>query len=157
MVPPTVERRIEGEFGAAVLWASPTKSFGELGSGIPAAPPRYLDAFSRQISRAKMYDNLIGNVDPNLGNWLVDPSWNLILIDHSRALTSDKKLVHQLIRVDEALWERMQALTEDQLKAALSAWLGKGEIRAILARRDKMADEIAKLVQKNGAAKVFFR
>ena len=30
-----------------------------------------------------MFDNLIGNIDPNLGNWLLDEEWNIILIDHS--------------------------------------------------------------------------
>jgi hypothetical protein len=92
-----------------------------------------------------------------LGNWLVDPSWNLILVDDSRALTGDKKLVHKLNRVDAVLWEKMQALTEDQLKAALGQWLGGREIRAILDRRTKMAEEIAQLVKANGAEKVFFR
>ena len=28
MVPPTVERRYKGDMGAAVMWCSPTKSFG---------------------------------------------------------------------------------------------------------------------------------
>ena len=54
-----------------------------------------------------MFDNLIGNKDPNLGNWLVDPAWNLILIDHTRAFTSDKDMVHKTMnRIDGALWER---------------------------------------------------
>jgi hypothetical protein len=158
MVPPTVERRADGELGAAIMWASPTKTFKDFGgAGAPAAPPRYFDMFNRQLSRAKMYDNLIGNIDPNLGNWLVDPSWNLILVDHSRALTAEKKLVHKMNRVDAVLWEKMQALTEEQLKAAVGQWIGDREIRAVLERRNKMADEISKLVEASGADKVFFR
>ena len=31
MVPPTVEKRVKGDLGAAVMWVSPTKSFKELG------------------------------------------------------------------------------------------------------------------------------
>jgi hypothetical protein len=38
MVPPTVEKRVKGELGAAVMWVSPTKSFKDLG-GPPAPPP----------------------------------------------------------------------------------------------------------------------
>ena len=47
-------------------------------------------SWTRQITVAKMFDNLIGNIDPNLGNWLVDPNWNLILIDHTRAFTNTR-------------------------------------------------------------------
>ena len=84
---PSVERRIKGELGAAVMWCTPTRSFKDMG-GVPSAPPEHFAAFNRQLVRAKMFDNLIGNLDPNLGNWLVDPAWNLILIDHTRAFTS---------------------------------------------------------------------
>ena len=45
-----------------------------------------------------MFDNLIGNIDPNLGNWLVDPSWNLILIDLTRAFTTTKELITSSFR-----------------------------------------------------------
>ena len=79
MVPPTVERKVNGSVGAAVMWCSPTTSFGQL-KGVPTAPAKHIAAWNRQLSRAKMFDNLIGNKDPNLGNWLVDPAWNLILI-----------------------------------------------------------------------------
>ena len=103
MIPPTVEKRVNGELGAAVMWASPTQSFKDLG-GVPGQgnvkgpPPAQIARWMRQLTVAKMFDNLIGNTDPNLGNWLVDPSWNLILIDHTRAFTSTKNLYHQLVR-----------------------------------------------------------
>ena len=158
MVPPTVEKRFEGELGSAMMWATPTKSFKEFGgTGAPTPPGRFFVKFNRALVRAKMFDDLIGNIDPNLGNWLVDPSWNLILIDHSRALTGEKKLYHVLTRIDAELWEKMQALTEEQLKAAVGQWIGDGEIRALLERRKKMADEIDKLVKERGADAVFVK
>lgn len=156
MVPPTVERRVEGDLGAAVMWASPTKSFKELG-GLPQAPPEHSFAWNLQIIRAKMFDNLIYNKDPNLGNWLVDPAWNLILIDHTRAFTTGKDMVHKMTRIDANLWERMKALTEESLTAAVGKWLGRGEIRAILQRRDRMQELIDEMVARMGAATVFVR
>lgn len=158
MVPPTVERRIEGDLGAAIMWCAPTKTFRDYGDkGAPSAPPRYFASFNRQMVRAKMFHNLIGNIDPNLGNWLVDPAWNLILIDHTRALTSKKDQPHKLTRIDGPLWEKMEGLTEESLTAALGKWLGKGEIRAILERRKKMGEDIAKLIKENGEAQVVIR
>jgi len=157
MVPPTVEKRVKGELGAAVMWCSPTKNFKETG-GVPLPPPSKATFWARQLVRAKMFDNLIGNLDPNLGNWLVDPSWNLVLIDHTRALTPDKNLVHKTMdHMDAELWDKMKALTVESLTAALTPWVGKGEIKAILARREKMQQQFDKLIAEKGEAAVVLR
>ena len=131
------------------MWVSPTKSLKELGGvpgqkGVPGPPPQLIPNWSRQLTRAKMFDNLIGNIDPNLGNWLVDPSWNLILIDHTRAFTTTRS-DHQLVQVDPQLWSKMTALDEAGLTAAIGKWIGKAEIRAMLQRRDKMQQVVEKL------------
>ena len=156
IIPPTVERRVKGEAGAAVMWVSPAKSFKDLG-GPPSAPPNKLAAWSRQLIRAKMFDNLIANIDPNLGNWLVDPSWNLILIDHTRSFTTKKNMVHEMTRFDHELWQRMKALTVESLTPALEKWLGTREIRGIIERRDRMQAVVDKLVAANGEMAVFVR
>lgn len=154
MIPPTVERRVKGEVGAAVMWIAPAKSFKDLG-GPPSAPPDKLAAWSRQLIRAKMFDNLICNIDPNLGNWLLDPAWNLILIDHTRSFTTKKDMAHELTRIHRELWDRMKALTVESLTPVLEKWIGNREIRAIIERRDRMQGVIDKLVAAKGAAAVF--
>jgi hypothetical protein len=58
--------------------------------------------------------------------------------------------------VDKELWDRVVALDEAKLVAALSPWLGKNEIRAILARRDLLQKEIDALVAARGEI-VFLR
>jgi hypothetical protein len=150
MIPPTVERQVQGDTGAAVMWVSPTQSFKELGGvpgqqGVKGPPGPMVANWIKQITRAKMFDNLIGNTDPNLGNWLVDPAWNLILIDHTRAFTSTKNLYHELNQVDAELWDRMKALDEPSLTTAVGGWLDKGAIQGILARRDRMQAVMDKL------------
>ena len=151
MTPPTVERTVNGETGAAVMWASPTQSFKDIG-GVPGQkgvkltpPPARMGLWNLQIARAKMFDNLIGNIDPNLGNWLVDPEWNLILIDHTRAFTSTRNLYHQLSSIDAELWEKMNALDQPTLEKVVGSWLDAPAIKGILERRDKMREAIAKL------------
>ena len=156
MVPPTVEKRIAGDVGAAVMWAAPTRSFKEFG-GPPTAPAVQMARWNYQLLRAKMFHDLIYNKDPNLGNWLVDPAWNLILIDNSRAFTTATRMVHKLTRVDQDLWDRFMALDEATLKVALGKWLRDGSIRAILKRRDQMAKDIDALVAERSEAAVFVR
>lgn len=163
MVPPTVERRHDGVTGAAVLWLEGVRSFGEVG-GVPGTvgakagpPPQKMYLWNRQLVKAKMFDNLIANIDPNRGNWLFDADWNLILIDHSRALTITRDLYHKMQQIDGPLWDRMKALTEDQLTAGVGEWLDKGQIRAVLQRRDRMQVEIDKMVKDKGEAAIFIR
>ena len=104
-----------------------------------------------------MFDNLINNKDPNLGNWLVDPSWNLILIDHTRAFTSGKNMVHEMEHIDKGLWERMLSLDENALKGALEPWLNERQIENLLERRDQMKKEIDKMIAQKGEQAVFIR
>jgi hypothetical protein len=146
MVPPKVERTFDGDVGVAIMWVSGIKSFKD-SNGAPRVPPASQGTWNLQLTRAKMFHNLIGDIDPNLGNWLYDPAWNLILIDHSRALTTRKDLVHKMQSVDQPLWERMMALTDESLTAGVGKWLGKGEINALLERRNKMKAEFDKLAR----------
>ena len=155
MVPPTVERQVERATGAAVLWASPTRSFKELGgvpgqAKSPAPPSAKVAGWTRQLVRAKMFDNLIGNKDPNLGNWLVDGDWHLLLIDHSRSFTPTKTLVHKMDNIDRGVWEKFLALDEASLQPAIGNWMGKSELRAVLDRRDKMKEELDRMVKQPG-------
>jgi hypothetical protein len=159
MVPPTVERDVDRQTGAAVMWASPTRSFKEMGGvpgqpGVAGPPGARVAEFTRQVIRAKMFDNLIANKDPNLGNWLVDPDWHLVLIDHSRSFTSMKSMVHKMDNIDGPLWEKFKALDEASLKQAVGQWMGGGELRAILERRDRMQQEIDKLVKTRGESAI---
>jgi len=155
MVPPTVEKRVEGSVGAAIMWVSPVKSFKQMG-GPPTPPAEHVGSWTRQMARAKMFDNLINNKDPNLGNWLVDPAWNLILIDHTRAFAPGKNMIHKMNRIDRRLWERIVALEPAPLMAALAPYLDGGQIKDILARRDRLKAEIDKMVAARGEADVFF-
>jgi hypothetical protein len=160
MVPPTVERRYKGDLGAAIMWCPEIQSFKDMGGPPKNVPPQQVARWNKQLIRAKMFDNLIYNMDPNLGNWLVDKQWNLILIDHTRSFTTDKKMAHEdMRRIDPELWQKMEALTEESLQAALGEWIGKREIRAVLERRDKMREIIAKLVKDTpgGEAAVFVK
>jgi hypothetical protein len=72
-------------------------------------------------------------------------------------LTTTTKLVHQLQRIDQPLWERMRALSEDGLARALSSWLDRDQIRALMDRRARMEEQIDRLVRAKGPTQVFVR
>lgn len=144
MVPVVVERRVKSDKGAAVLWLNGVRSWEE------ALRSPKTSNWTPNVVRMKMFDNLIGNSDRNKGNLLVDKECNIYLIDHSRAFTTDKKLPHAMEHIDKELWQKILALEFEPMKAKLGAWIGNGEIRAMLSRRDRMKKAIDDLVAKNG-------
>jgi len=152
MVPPIVERNLNGKNGAAVLWIENTK-----GWSVTHPPQGPEPTWSLQLTRMKMFDLLIANIDRNQGNLIYDDDWHLFLIDHSRAFTDRKDLkgMAPLGRVDRKLWTRMLALTLDDLNKGLGDWVGAKEKKAILLRRDKMAAQIKQMVAKRGES-VFY-
>jgi hypothetical protein len=153
MVPPIVERNMNGKNGAAVYWIENTR-----GWSVEKPPQGPEPEWSKQLTRMKMFDLLIANIDRNQGNLIYDSDWHLFLIDHSRAFTGKKDLkgLAPLARVDRQLWEKMAALTIEDLDHGLEKWVGANEKKAILLRRDLMAKEIAAKILKQGEKFVFY-
>ena len=149
MVPVVVERVVNNDTGAAVLWLEGVRSWETV---LPLPKPA---SWNQELARMKMFDDLIGNSDRNKGNLLVDSEWHLFLIDHSRAFVSDTKLPQELQSIDKRLWERMLALDEPTLKSSAGRWLDSRQIQGLLRRRDAMKKKIDALVAKQGNA-IFF-
>ena len=154
LVPPTVERAVAGKKGAAIMWMEGVTNFRDLG-GLPQAPPEKQSMWNRQIARAKMFHNLVGNSDPNLGNWLVDSEWNLFLIDHSRAFGRSKNPVHKIGRFDRELFSKMSALDSKALEEGAGAWLTEKERARVIDRLERMKAEVAARVERLAEERVF--
>ena len=153
MVPPIVERNMNGSNGAAVLWVENTR-----GWSVEKPPQGPEPKWSLQLTRMKMFDLIIANIDRNQGNLIYDSDWHLFLIDHSRAFIGKKDLkgMAPLGRVDRDLWNKMAALTIEDLDRGLDKWVGTNEKKAILIRRDLMAKQITEMVAKRGEKSVFY-
>ena len=138
MVPPSVLRGLNGAEGAAQQWVEGTQ--GVRADESPEGSHRA--EWENQLVRMAMFDNLIGNRDRTRGNMLRDAEWNLILLDHSRAFGAGSDLPQKMTGIDNALWKRIEGLSQKQLDAALSEWIDKSAIRTILDRRERMRAEI---------------
>jgi hypothetical protein len=145
VVPPAVERSVEGETGAAIMWLESIESVKQAGGKVPSGP-----IWGKATRRMLMFDNLIGNPDRNAGNILIGRPGELILIDHSRAFLATDTLPQKVERVDEDLWTRMQALTRDDLARVLRPWADGDAIDAMIERRNRLATQVDALVKKKG-------
>lgn len=149
MVPPAVEREVNGERGAAVMWVEPTTSVKEMGGTLNSG-----HVAGHWIRKMEMFDNLIGNPDRNAGNILVDGVGNVILIDHSRAFIDKKDLPVKFERVDADLLAAIEALDAGTLRREIGALVGERAIDAMIERRTRMRAAVDKLVAKKGRDQV---
>jgi hypothetical protein len=155
MVPPTVDRRINGQHGAMQLWADGCKAFGDIADNLPRTP-----GWSHELSRMKMFDVLIHNADRNAGNILVDPHAHIILIDHSRGFITSRNMLKQKDKLpsafDRKLVEKLKSLELSALKSKFGDLLMEGQIKAVIERRDGLLEHLDKLIKEKGEALVLF-
>jgi len=153
MVPVTVERRVGADLASVQLWVEGCR----LLKGVDQSSCPRPEEWARSAWRQRVFDNLTANIDRNEGNLLVDPEFNLILIDHSRAFASNAMpFVKQMQRIDREFYEKLKALDEATLTPELKPWvLGMGEIRDLLKRRDKIIEQFDRLAKEKGEAAVF--
>jgi hypothetical protein len=149
MVPPTVERKLDGALGSAQFWVEHCTLLRERDTS--KAPD--MVAWNRQVYRQRVWDNLVGNIDRNQGNLLVDQAWNLILIDHSRAFTSTMQMPFPMRKIDREFYGRLKALDEVTLKQHLGKLVFDGP-KPILKRRDKIVENFEQLIAQYGEAAV---
>jgi hypothetical protein len=159
MVPVSVLRPVRGTNGVLVEWIGDTYSATEamdlLENGVPGA--------SDLLAQRKLmwlFDALIHNTDRHLGNGVVTKSdWRLHLIDHTRAFRYEKTLhgpfAEHTASLPRTTYTRLQGLEEKKLREMLKGLLNKRQVRALLARRDKILEKIEEDRQRLGDRLVF--
>ena len=151
MVPPTVEKRVDGTLMSAQMFVERCVWLKEL----KGQQPPDVGAWNRQVHRHRVFDNLIANIDRNAGNLLVyrTPDWHLVLVDHSRCFTTTKKQPFAMTKIDRPLFERLKALDKPTLEARLGRLVDG--LDALLARRDAIVRHFEQLAATKGEAAVF--
>ena len=87
-----------------------------------------------------------------------DEDFNIWLIDHSRAFmrNDETRYLPRVTGCSRELYERLQALTYEQLEPLLSPPLTDSEVRWVLRRRDKVIEHIDALIAERGEGAVLF-
>jgi hypothetical protein len=137
MIPPSVERRFNAKVSSFTWWVDDVLMDEQERYQKKRRAPSIQD-WNQQMWVTRLFDQLIANVDRNLGNLLIDKSWNIWLIDHSRAfrLNAELRSPENLSRVDRSLLNRLRQLDRESLRSATSGYLTGQEIDALLSRRD---------------------
>lgn len=157
MTPMSVERKVAGK-SSAVTWWVDDKMFDEVDRVKQGINPPDKDAWNKQMYVVRVFDQLIYNTDRNLGNLVIDKSWRMWMIDHTRAfrLTKTLKSEKDLVKCDRKMLASMRKLDEGTMEEQLRPYLTKSEIKAILERRDLIVDFFDKAVKEKGEGAVLY-
>jgi hypothetical protein len=146
MVPVSVERKYRSTPSAFTWWLDDVlMDEGDRLKKKIEAPDRA--SWSRQTMMMRLFDQLISNVDRNMGNIIYTRDWRLWPIDHTRAFrkNTELKTPAHVTRCDRGVFERLKALDRPTLKREVGKWLDDGQIKALLARRDEIVRKIEAL------------
>ena len=146
LVPVSVERRWRSDPAAFTWWVDDVLMDEGKRLKDKIAPP---DAalWVEQMQLVRLFDQLIHNVDRNVGNVLITRDWRVWAIDHTRAFRTATALrrPENITRCDRQVLERLKQLDRASLERELGEHLDRGRIQALLARRDAILKRIESL------------
>jgi hypothetical protein len=170
MVPPTVERRFQGNRGSCQLWVDSMMSLKQKVEDKVKTPSYKIFYWNRALYLQRTFDNLIANEDRHQNQYLITEDWRMILIDHSRSFRTSKKFTKKLIydekykegptfimkEIPKDLYEKLKSLNADVMKEVVGEYLTDQEIEATLIRRDLIVEWLDKRIKKMGEEKVLY-
>ena len=156
MMPVTVERRFEGKTGSLTWWLNTQMDEGERVRR--KIQPPDIPAWNNQMYKKRVFAQLVYDTDPNLTNVLIGENWELYMIDFTRAFRQRTDLANpkDLVRCDRQLLEKLRKLDQTEVELKTKPHLKKEEIKALMARRDKIIAHFDQEIAKRGEAEVLY-
>jgi hypothetical protein len=155
-VPVSVERRYRSSMAAYTWWLDDVlmDEADRLKKKI-SPPAESLERWNQEMQLVRLFDQLIANVDRNLGNLIITKDWNIWAIDHTRAFRTNAvlKTPGNIVRCDRQVFARLKQLDKPTLSKAVGNSIQGYEIDAILKRRDA----IVALIEQRGENALFDR
>jgi len=156
IVPVYVERKWKGDSGSLSWWLPVKMDEKERVAQKIAVPDP--DAWNNQMYKVRVLDQLVYDSDPNLTNVLITDDWKIWRIDFTRAFRLHKELksASDLAHCDRQLFGKLKALNQDELTEKTKHYLTKDEVKALMARRDKIVEQFQKLIAEKGENEVLY-
>jgi hypothetical protein len=155
MVPVTVLRHYNVKPAAYTWWLDDVLMSLEDQAAKKASPPDP-DRWNCQIDAMRTFDQLIYNTDRNAGNLVIDKSWWVWMIDHTRSFKVFKDLNEKSLgkHCARSFLAGMRRLDEPTLRSSMEGVLNPGQIKGLLGRRDKIVAHFEKMIAKQGEGAV---
>ena len=157
MMPATIERRYRGQAGSLTWWVDDVLMDEAQREASNAQPTNAL-SFVHERQNMWVFAELVRDVDRNKGNVIYTKDWRVIMLDFTRAFRLQPELRDPsfLQQCERKLYERLQTLTLDEVRAAVKNYLTGPELKAVLARRQLIVDHYAQLIKQKGEQAVLY-
>jgi hypothetical protein len=156
MLPVYVERKWKGTTGSLSWWLPVKMDEVERHKQKLTAPDA--DAWNNQMYKIRVFDQLVSDSDPNLTNVLIGENWKIWRVDFTRSfrLNKEPKEPKDLVRCDRQLLEKLKLLDANTLAEKTKPYLTKDEVKAVMARRDKIVAQFQKMIAEKGENEVLY-
>lgn len=167
LVPPSVERSVNGR-SASVTWWLDDVAMSELDRRRKAIDPPDPDSWSRQVQAVRVFDELISNTYRDTApplylnsvwdNLLITTGWTIWITDHTGAFRTRRALEDpdSLIRCPRVVLGRLRRLNREQLQQALQRYLSSQQLDALEVRRVLLVRHFDHRIESKGEAAVFY-
>ena len=145
LIPPVVEREIDGVTGSLQMWIE--DKWRRFVEGQPPPDRRRADD---AVHATRLLDYLIFNTDRHFRNLIFGPGWRPIVIDHSIGFHAMKIPFRPLYRFPRQPIERLRSLRGRQIRRALEPYLSKEQIKWVERRRKVVLDLVKASVKRSG-------
>lgn len=157
MIPPVVERRIQGREGSLQLFLE--NCIREKDRKRKKLEPSDPSAFNNALEGVKVFENLVYDECQDADDLYVHrDDWRVCRVDFTEAFVPLPELMPgcSLTVCSRTLYEGLLGLDEAAVHSALGGYLSPDEIEALLVRKGLIIEKIKQLIEAKGEAAVLF-
>jgi len=167
LVPPTVERTVNGR-PASVIWWLDDFAMNELDRRRKRIDPPDQDGWDRQMQAVRVFDELISNTYRDTApplylnsvwdNLLITTDWTIWITDHTGAFRTRQALQDPdtLVRCPRSLLDRLRTLDGPRLRRTLERYLSSQQLDALENRRALLVKHFDDRIKSQGEGLVLY-
>jgi hypothetical protein len=167
LVPPTVERFVDGR-PASVTWWLDNVAMSEVDRRRRGIDPPDPDSWSLQVHAVRVFDELISNTYRDTApplylnsvwdNLLITTDWAVWITDHTGAFRIRQELQDpdSVVRCPRTVLGRLRELNRERLQQALRRYLSSEQLNALDIRRALLVRHFDHLIESRGEAVVLY-
>lgn len=159
MVPPTVEREVEGQTGSLQLFLTQEDLISEEDRIRKNIEPSNSEDFRHDLQNLEVFETLTYLESRQINDILIDiKSWHIYRIDFSEAFEPAPSLLtnRKITGCSKNLYKHMKNLDVDELEGQLSEYLNEEELKALKIRLKLVVDTIDRLIEEKGEMAVLY-
>ncbi len=153
MILVSVKRKIKRKRAALTWWVDRVKMMEKARFEQKISAPN-LAQWNDKMYQVRIFNELVYNTDPNMGNLLITEDWKLVMIDFTRAFRWHKELRSpenlNNCKLDRRFYDGMRQLNREVVKRRVDGALTNNEIKGVMARREKILKHFDEQIAKRG-------